>query len=128
MDDENNWELIADGVKMKTLSDGKKLFKTPSGTLRTTLSDGETVIMEKHTSGLVIEIKENGTIVQTNPDGTTITKMPKNLGGVQIDHNPKTQVTITHAAGVVTHEDKALGYKIMKFPDGYSIYGMFFFK
>lgn len=97
---EDGFELIADGVKMKTLPDGKKLFKTPSGTLRTTLADGETVVLEKRPDGLTIEIRPDEVIIQTNPDGSTITKMPKKMGGAQIHYDPSTQVTITHAAGI----------------------------
>lgn len=94
---------LSDGTTMTELENGNKLFKTPSGTFRTTKSDGETVICEERPDGTKIECFEDGSVKQTNPDGTEITQLAKGMGVIQYD--PKTGIRISKMQGVTIQED-----------------------
>jgi hypothetical protein len=107
---------LPDSTRVIQGEHGHKEFHHPDGKITTQDASGNTVL-ERLVDGTTIESMPNGVIKQTLANGQVNIHFTTTNVRVQINGTVK----ITHMPGCVMQEDSALGYRAMRFPDGYEL-------
>jgi len=109
----------ADGTVVARGEQGRKVYTSKDGTVTVQGPDGETESVRRP-DGTLLENLPKGVVKQTAPDGQVNIHFTTTNVRVQINGTVK----ITHMPGCVMQEDSSIGYRAMRFPDGYELIEM----